>query len=71
MTKHYCDRCGTECKEKELSTIKIPTVKTRNGFEFRPADVCPACAKEYDNIIDTLTDIRFLMFDKFFKQKGE
>lgn len=71
MIKHYCDRCGVECEGRDLAIIKIPTKRTKTGFETEPLDVCPTCEKEYMQIIDTLTDIRFIMFDKFFTMKGE
>lgn len=71
MTKHYCDRCGRECNSRDLTTIKIPKAKTIGGFDTYELDACRVCKKEYDNLLDTLTDIRFLMFEKFFVLKGE
>ncbi len=65
MTKHYCDRCGKECEKLEM--IKIPTQKTRFGFETRPGYVCGSCEEEYNNIINKITDIRFILFRDFMK----
>ena len=69
MIRRYCDRCGIECRE--LQTIKIPVKRTISGFSTEPMEVCASCRKEYDRIIDTLTDIRFIMFNKFFQLKGD
>lgn len=72
MTKYFCDRCGTECKENVLTEVAIPKEKTRfHSFSTERLMVCSACEKEYNNIIDTLIDIRFLMFEKFYHTKGE
>lgn len=68
MTKHYCDICGKECAK--LEEIKVPTEKTFRGFNTKPAQVCRDCAKEYDNIIDKLTDIRFILFRDFMSRRS-
>ena len=66
MTKHFCDRCGKECKK--LNLIKLPKAKTIVGsFETMPVEVCQDCETEFDNIIDKLVDIRFIMFRDFMK----
>ena len=65
MTKCFCDRCGKECET--LDDIQIPTKKTEYGFEKSVAEVCCDCKKEYDDIIDELIDIRFILFRKFMK----
>ena len=70
MTKHYCDRCGAECKEGELKDIRLPVSKTRyHSLETKRLDVCPTCEKEFNGIIDTLLDIHLLMFDKLYKKE--
>lgn len=72
MTKYFCDRCGIECKEKILTEVAIPKEKLRYGsFSTDKISVCSACKKEHDKIIDTIIDIRFLMFEKFYEPKGE
>lgn len=69
MTKFYCDRCGKECNK--LQTIKVPTGKTGlDSFETKPVEVCCDCKKEYDAIINKLTDIRFVLFGDFMKEGG-
>ena len=66
MTKHFCDRCGKECKT--LSEIKVPKNKTLVGsIETYPVAVCYDCEKDYNNIIDKLIDIRFVLFRDFMK----
>lgn len=72
MTKYFCDRCGTECKENVLTEVAIPKEKTRfHSFTTERLMVCPDCEKKYYNIIDTWIDIHFLMFEKFYPTKGE
>lgn len=72
MTKYFCDRCGTDCTKSVLTEVTIPKEKTRfHSFTTKRLMVCSDCEKEYYNIIDTLTDIRFLMFEKFYPTKGE
>lgn len=68
MTKHYCDRCWKECDK--LSAISIPEAKMNNGFSTKRIEVCGSCEKDYNKILDTLTDIRFNMFNLFFELKG-
>lgn len=65
MTKYFCDRCGKECAK--LEEIKVPSEKTRFGFNVTLAQVCCECEKEYNDIIDKLTDIRFVLFRNFMK----
>ena len=72
MVKHFCDRCGTECKENILTEVAVPTEKdSYHSFSTKRILVCHSCYKEYEKIIDTLTSIRFLMFEKFYNLKGE
>ena len=67
MVKFYCDRCGRE--SEELNQIKIPTQKTAyNTFNTKPYQVCVDCENQYNNIIDKLTDIRFVLFDGFMRK---
>ena len=68
MIKLYCDRCGKECSH--LIEIKIPTEKTIGGFATSDFMVCGECKKEYNDVIDKLTDIRFVMFRGFMKGGG-
>lgn len=69
MIKLYCDRCEKECER--LEEIKVPTEKTLGGFSTKCINVCDECKKEYDNIIDKLTDIRFVLFSDFMKGGAE
>lgn len=69
MIKTFCDRCEKECKQ--LAEIKVPTEKTLGGFSTECINVCDECKKEYDNIIDKLTDIRFVLFSDFMKGGAE
>lgn len=72
MTKYFCDRCGIEISENETTgVVQVPTERRKQGFSVKNITVCPSCKKDYDAIINTLTDIRFIMFDKFFNLKGE
>lgn len=72
MTKYFCDRCGIECKENILTEVAIPKEKSRYGsFSTNRILVCSVCKKEHDKIIDTIIDIHFLMFEKFYDLKGE
>ena len=68
MTKHYCDRCGKECEK--LVEIKVPDKKTRYGWQAKPAQVCDDCEKEYNDIIDKLTEIRFVLFRDFMNRSS-
>lgn len=66
MIKKFCDRCGKECTT--LFEIKIPCEKTSHGlFKTNTSSVCHECEKQYDNILDKLVDIRFIMFADFMK----
>lgn len=70
MTKFYCDRCGKE--SKKLYEIKIPTQKRKyNSFDTESYQVCVDCENEYDNIIDKLIDIRFVLFNGFMRKEDE
>ena len=72
MVKYYCDRCGAECEETYLTEVAIP--KEKKGFGSFSTDritVCSSCNREYEKVIDALTDIRFLMFERFYPMKGE
>lgn len=70
MVKFYCDRCGKE--NEKLHEIKIPTQKREHhSFDTKPYQVCVECKNEYDNIIDKLTDIRFVLFDGFMRKEDE
>lgn len=69
MTKYFCDRCGKECKT--LIDIKIPKSKTRFGFDTKSVQVCGECEKAYNNIVDKLVDIRFILFGDFMKGGAE
>lgn len=72
MTKYFCDRCGTECKENVLTEVAIPKEKNRfHSFTTERLMVCTACEKEYNNITDFLIDIELLIFEKFYNTKGE
>lgn len=71
MIKVYCDRCGIEIKSNALTEVVIPKEKGENHTIITERIiVCNACATEHDKIIDALTDIRFLMFEKFYNAKG-
>ena len=68
MTKLYCDRCGKACGK--LHTIKVPESKTsRDSFNVKPVEVCSDCEKEYDAIIEKLTEIRFVLFGDFMERR--
>lgn len=70
MVKFYCDRCKKETKK--LVEIKIPTQKREHhSFSTEPYQVCVDCESEYDNIIDKLTDIRFILFNGFMRKEDE
>lgn len=69
MIKYYCDRCGREVKE--LTSVKIPTNKLRDGsFGSKRLDVCEECEKEANDIFDTLADIKIFMCSKYLKKEG-
>lgn len=69
MIKLYCDRCGKE--SDKLYEIKIPTQKSEHhSFDTKPCHVCLDCRHEYDDIIDKLTDIRFVLFHGFIRKRG-
>jgi DNA-directed RNA polymerase subunit RPC12/RpoP len=64
MIKYFCDRCGKEVGK--TIQIKIPKEKLKYGdFRATSIGVCDDCKKEFDKIIDKLTDIRFILFDDF------
>lgn len=64
MTKYFCDRCGKEVKR--TTQIKVPKEKLSGGnFSTMSIEVCDDCKKEFDIIIDKLTDIRFILFNDF------
>lgn len=64
MTRYFCDRCGKEAEK--LTEIKIPSRKNNFGsFETKSLSVCRDCKKEFDDIIDKLVDIRFILFGTF------
>lgn len=66
MIKYYCDRCGKECLS--LTEIKVPYKKGAfDSFETRPIQACIECKKEFNEIIDKLLDIRFVLFRDFMK----
>lgn len=66
MTKYYCDVCGKE--EKRLKEVRIPHCKGVCGsFSTLPIEVCEECKEEYDALIKILLDIRFELFEKFYK----
>lgn len=70
MVKFYCDRCGKE--SEKLHEIKIPTHKREHhNFDTKPCQVCADCENEYYQIIDKLTDIRFVLFDGFMRKEDE
>lgn len=70
MTKHYCDRCGLECKS--LSSIRVPTVNNGNGsYSTKTIEVCPICEKEHRQFEDMLIDFKIAAYSKFFKLKGD
>ena len=69
VVKYYCDRCGKETKN--LEQISVPSEKKRNSFLPKLFQVCPECEKEYDDIINKLTDIRFVLFDGFMRKEDE
>lgn len=72
MVKYYCDRCGEECHKVALTNVRIPIEKTGFGsFSTSEVEVCPSCKKEYDKIIESLIDIRFEIFDKFFSARSD
>ena len=71
MVKHYCDWCGAECKESELTGINVPTKNLGNGsYLTKKIDVCPACNKEHDKILDMLIEFRIAAYNNLFIQKG-
>ena len=64
MTKYFCDRCGKEAAK--LTEIKIPVKKLGNGdFDTTSIQVCCDCKKNYEDIINKLLDIRFILFSTF------
>jgi len=70
MVKFYCDRCGKE--SEKLHEIQIPTQKSSShSFYTQHCQVCIDCKSEYDNIIDKLTDIRFVLFNGFMREDNE
>lgn len=70
MVKYYCDRCGKEAEK--LEPVQIPTEKTKHEVFIRKTiHVCPKCKKEYDDILNKLVDIRFVMFSTFMKGGAE
>lgn len=67
MTKYFCDRCGKE--SEKLTEIPIPDEKTStNSFSTKFVHVCNDCENEFDNIINKLIDIRFILFNDFMEQ---
>lgn len=67
MIKYFCDRCEKEVNN--LTNIKIPKEKTGyNGFTVESIHVCSDCKKEFDDINNKLTDIRFVLFSNFMKK---
>ena len=69
MIKYFCDRCGKETKN--LVQIQIPKEKhdKYGGFSVEPIQVCSDCKNEFDDILSKLTDIRFILFKNFMKEK--
>lgn len=65
MTKYYCDVCGKE--EKRLKEVRIPRSKECNNFTVMPIEVCNDCEERYKVLVNILTDIRFELFEKFYK----
>ena len=70
MTKYFCDRCGKE--SEKLTKIRIPDKKQPhiNSFSTKSICVCSDCENEFDNLINKLTDIRFILFDDFMKEES-
>ena len=61
----YCDRCGEKCDE--LFRIRVPNEKGSYGeFTVREMEVCKKCQTLHNNIVNTLTDIRFSMYENIF-----
>lgn len=70
MTKHYCDRCGLE--HPTLTSVRIPIENLNNGsFRSCTIEVCPICEREHEHLEDMLIDFKIMVFEKFFKVKGE
>ena len=67
MTRHFCDRCGVECKS--LITIKVPTENHGSGsFSTEEMQVCKTCNELHESILDTLTEIRITMYRNLFER---
>jgi DNA-directed RNA polymerase subunit RPC12/RpoP len=70
MVKFYCDRCGKETEK--LHEIRIPIKKSVcHTFDTKLYQVCVDCESEYDDIIDKLTAIRFVLFSGFMRKEDE
>ena len=63
MIKYFCDRCGKEAKK--TIQVSVPKEKLNEGFNTMSLQVCDDCKKEFDKIINKLTDIRFILFSDF------
>lgn len=69
MTRKFCDRCGKECES--LIEIHIPLENHGNGrFSVEEKEVCGECNEIHNKLVETLTDIRFMMYKNLFELKG-
>ena len=65
MTRHFCDRCGLECKS--LITIKLPFKNNGHGsYSTEEMQVCKTCNELHAAILESLTDIKITMYRNLF-----
>lgn len=49
MTKTYCDRCGSEIKDKEVNQVRL--LDYAQSDKFISYDICQECTKSFRNLM--------------------
>ncbi|MBO5010512.1 MAG: hypothetical protein J6D20_07455 [Clostridia bacterium] len=69
MIRKFCDRCGVECKS--LFDIRVPLENHGHGsYSTKDMAVCEKCNKIHESILETLTEMRFSMYENLFFKGG-
>lgn len=69
MIRKFCDRCGVE--RNELTQILIPKENRGMGsFISESIEVCEECNKLNINLLETLTVMRFSLYENVFMKRN-
>jgi hypothetical protein len=49
MTKTYCDRCGSEIKDKDVNQVRL--LDYAQSDKFINYDICQECTKAFKNLM--------------------